>query len=617
MSFKTGLIRFCKGFARWVDRFRRFLHLLFLLFVLSLVATIFSVPQPVVPASAALVLDPAGTIVDQLSGDPIQRALAIAQGVDFSETLLADLIEAVHQAEGDRRIKALVLSLDGLRGAGLSKLMELGAAIEAFKASGKPIYAIGSGFDRNQYFLAAYADEILMHPMGLVLIDGYSSYIPYYKSALEKVYVDYNAWTVGEFKSFVEPYTRDDMSEQDRESRGAYLNAMWDIYQREVERVRGLDTESLQRYADEFVPLLRGSDGDTAQLAVDFGLIDETLPFDEIRTRIRDVVGAAEESSDTYAAIGHRDYLTALRAVSFPDVASRKIGLIVASGTILDGMQPPGTIGGESLARLIRRAGEDPDIRALVLRIDSPGGSAFASELILRELEVFQQSGRPIVVSMGSVAASGGYWIAMNADEIWASPSTLTGSIGVGARAWTFDRTLAEIGINVDGVSTTRLAGQMDPMQGVGEDISEYIQLSIERTYEDFVSKVALHREREPADIEAAAQGRVWIGTEAQSLGLVDNLGGLDAAIESAAELAGLTPNSYSIDKLAPELGWAEQLALRLIKVGTPAIAGLGIETSLPPSLVRLLDVASEPLAFFESLNDPRGIYAYCFCDVR
>jgi protease-4 len=453
--------------------------------------------------------------------------------------------------------------------------------------------------------------------MGLVMIDGYSSYIPYYKSALEKIYVDYNVWTVGEFKSFVEPYTRDDMSEQDRASRNVYLTAMWDIYQQEVERTRGLDTDSLQRYADEFVPLLRENEGDAGLLAVEYGLVDETLPFDEIRARIRDVVGSSEGISDGYAAIGHRDYLKAVRAVSFPDVASRKVGLIVAAGTILDGMQPSGSIGGESLARLIRRAGDDPDIRALVVRIDSPGGSAYASELILRELEIFRESGRPVVVSMGSVAASGGYWIAMNADEIWASPSTLTGSIGVGAVFLGIDRTLAEIGINVDGVATTSLAGQMDPMQGVGEDISAYIQLSIERTYQDFVSKVALHRERDTADIEAAAEGRVWIGTEAQTLGLVDNLGGLDAAIDSAAELAGLSPDSYSIDRLEPALGWAEQLAMQMIRIGTPTLSKLGIKTSLPPSLTRLLEVASEPLAFFESLNDPRGIYAYCFCDVR
>jgi protease-4 len=617
MSIKNSLVRGLQLVLRWGDRFRRILHLFFLLFILSVLATLFSQPRPVVPASAALVISPEGLIVDQLSGDPLQRALALAQGIDFGETLLSDLIEAVRQGAEDRRIKALVLSLDALRGAGLSKLIELGASIEEFKESGKPVYAIGASFDRNQYFLASYADQILMHPMGLVLIDGYSTYIPYYKSFLEKIYVDYNAWTVGEYKSFTEPYTLDEMSDEDRAARTAYLNTMWDIYQQEVASARGLGGDSLQRYADEFIPLLRGVDGDTAQLAVDYGLVDEALPFDQIRSRLRDVVGEPDSNGDGYSAIGHRDYLAALGPIGLSNDSTRKIGLIVAAGTILDGVQPSGSIGGESLARLIRGANEDPEIRALVLRIDSPGGSAYASELILRELQVFRETGRPIVVSMGSVAASGGYWIAMNADEIWASPSTLTGSIGVGATFPTIDRALAEIGINIDGVGTTRLSGQMDPFQGVGEDVSEYIQLSIERTYDQFVSKVAEHRERDQAEIELAAQGRVWTGIEAQSLGLVDNLGGLDDAIESAAELAGLTPNSYSIENLSPALGWAELLALQLVEASSPAISLLGIETRLPPSLLRILDVASEPLAFLDQLNDPRGIYAYCFCDVR
>jgi protease-4 len=617
MKSQNIVVRILKGILRWGDRFRRILHLMIMLFVLLLIATLVSPPRPVVPPSAALVLNPQGALVDELSGDPLTRALALAQGLNFGETLLADLIEAVRQAAGDRRIKALVLDLDGLAGSGLSKLQELAAEIERFKETGKPVFAVGAGFDRNQYFLAAVADEILMHPMGLVLIDGYSSYIPYYKTALEKLYVDYNAWTVGEYKSFVEPATRDEMSAQDREARSAYLGAMWNFYQRDVEQARGLDPDSLQRYADDFVRLLREAGGDTARLAVDFRLVDETLPYDEIRARIRNVVGPSDDNSNGYAGIGHSDYLAALRAISLPRVASRKIGLIVASGTILDGLQPPGSVGSESFARRIRQARDDEAIRALVLRIDSPGGSAFASELILRELEVFRAAGKPIVVSMGSVAASGGYWIAMNADEIWASPSTLTGSIGVGATFPSFQRTLAELGINVDGLGTTRLAGQMDPLRGVGQEMADYIQLSIEKTYDDFVTKVAEHRERDPADIEAAAQGRVWIGSEAQLRGLVDNLGGLDAAIASAAELAGLAEGQYSVDRLEPELGWAETLALGLVRVAAPIMAGLGVETGLPPSLTRLLDAAAEPLAFFEQLNDPRGIYTYCFCDIN
>ena len=614
MSSQNSFLRVIRVVARWVDRFRRMLHLAILLFLLVLVVTISARPRPTVPPSAALILEPEARRHAPRSARP---ALALAQGLDFGETLLADLIEALRQAQGDDRIKALVLQLDGLLPSGLSKLQELGDAIERFQESGKPVYAVGANFGRDQYFLAAYADEIMMHPMGLVLVDGYSTYIPYYKSALDKLYIDFNAWTVGEYKSFVEPFTRDGMSDEDRESRSAYLNAMWDIYQRDVERVRELPIDSLQRYADEFVGLLREAGGDSARLAVDFGLVDQALPYNQIRSQIRDVVGSPASNGDGYAAINHRDYLTALGAFNVPDISPNKIALIVASGTILDGEQPPGTVGGESMARLIRQTAADTSVRALVLRVDSPGGSAYASEMILQELEVFRQSGRPVVVSMGSVAASGGYWIAMNADEIWASPSTLTGSIGVGATFPTFQRALGQLGINVDGLGTTELAGQMDPLQGVGEDVSEYIQLSIERTYEEFVTKVADFRERPPAEIESAAQGRVWIGAAAQQRGLVDNLGGLDQAIESAAELAGLEPDSYSIDRRNPELGWAERIALDLIRAGEPAISALGLEPALPASVRRIIEVAAEPLAFYEQLNDPRGIYAYCFCDLR
>jgi protease-4 len=617
MNSQNIVIRFLRGALRWIDRFRRILHLVLMLLLLSVAVALVSPPKPVVPSSAALVLEPQGVLVDELSGDPLQRAVALAQGLDFGETLLPDMIEAVRRAEGDDRIKALVLKLDGLRGGGLSKMQELAAQIESFRQSGKPVYAVGAGFDRNQYYLASTADEIYMHPMGLVLIDGYSTYIPYFKSALDKLYVDYNAWTVGEYKSFTEPYTRDDMSDADREDRSAYLNAMWNDYQRDVESARDLAPDSLQRYADDFAALLGAASGDSANLAVSYGLVDDALPYDQMEARIREVVGADTDSVDGYRSIGQRDYLAALRAVRLPAIGSRKVGLIVASGTILAGSQPPGSVGSESLIRLIRQARNDEAMRALVLRIDSPGGSAFASEMIRRELELFRETGRPLVVSMGSVAASGGYWIAMSADEIWASPSTLTGSIGVGATFPTVQRTLNKLGVHVDGVGTTKLSGQMDPLQGVGEDISDYIQLSIEHTYDDFVGKVAQYRKLDPAAVEASAQGRVWIGSEAQSRGLVDRLGGLDDAIDSAAELAGLSPGSYSIDRLKPRLGWAERFALNLVRIVGPATSELGVKLRLPEALARLLDAASEPLAFLQQLNDPSGVYAYCFCDVR
>jgi len=611
------LMRSLTFLARWLDRIRKGLHLAFMLATLVLIYALLSPSTPAVPARGALILDPAGTIVDELSGDPVQRALALAQGMSFSETLLADLVEAVRTAAEDDRIRALVLDLDSLTGAGLSKLEELADEIARFKASGKPVFAIGNSFTRDQYFLAASADEILMHPMGLVLVDGYSSYIPYYKTALDRIYVDYNAWTAGEFKSYVEPWTRDGMSDADRLARSAYLGAMWGNYQRDVEAARGLEPAELQRYADEFVPLLREVGGDTGQLAVESGLVDATLPDDLMRERIRAAVNADSATGGDFPAIRHRDYLTAVRASRLPASGSRTIALIVASGTILEGVQPPGSVGAESLSALIRHAREDERIRALVLRIDSPGGSAFASEVIRRELEVFRATGKPIVVSMGSVAASGGYWIAMGADEIWASPSTLTGSIGVGATFPTVQRTLDWLGVHLDGLGTTALADGMDPLRGISPPMAEYIQLLVDRTYRDFIDVVALHRDMTTEAVEAAADGRVWIGSEAERLGLVDRLGGLDQALESAAGLAGLAPGSYGVERLAPELGWASQLALGVIRITGPLLPALEIENPLPDSLDRLLDAATEPLAFLERLNDPRGVYVYCFCDVE
>jgi protease-4 len=617
MSSRSIVLRGLWWIWRGLDYVRRFLHLILILIVFTFLLVIVTPRQVFVPDAAALVLAPQGSLVDQLTGDPFEQAIARAQGLSVQETLLKDLIESVRMAAGDRRIKALVLQLDGLGPSGLSKLQELADEIDSFKSSGKPVFAIGGGFDRDQYYLAAHADHVLMHPMGLVLIDGYSSYLPYYKSALDKLLIDYNVWTVGQYKSFVEPVERDDMSPQDRESRTVYLGAMWNYYQEGVAAARTLGGGSLQRYADNFVQLLGDAGGDTAALAMNYGLVDEVLPFDEMRRRVSAAVGANDDGEDTYPAINYADYLTAVRAVHLPAASDRKLAVIVASGEILDGAQPPGTVGSESMVQLIRRAREDEDTRGIVLRIDSPGGSAFASDVILRELQVFRDTGRPVVVSMGSVAASGGYWIAMNADEIWASPTTLTGSIGVGATFPTFQRTLSELGVNVDGIGTTRLSGQMDALQGLGDDIKQYVQLSIEHTYAEFVGKVAEYREADVDTVEQSAQGRVWIGSDAQARGLVDRLGDFDDAVASAAELAGLAPGSYRLDYVEPDLGIAERLALELVEAAAPVASAAGWKPRLPAALARLVELATEPLAFADRFNDPRGIYAYCFCDVR
>jgi protease-4 len=613
-------LRVVAGIWRGLDRLRRVLHLILLLgFFLLLVVSSFG-GRVFVPATAALVIEPRGTLVDQLSGDALERALARVQGATLQETLVRDVIDALRGARDDERIKAVVLDLDGLTGAGLSKLQEIAEAIRSFKESGKPVIAVGDGYTRDQYYLAAQADDVYMHPMGLVLVDGYSRFMPYYKSLLDKVYVDYNVWTVGEYKSFVEPITRDDMSPQDEEATRVFLDALWSAYQADVTGARGLAAPALQQYADDIVTLLEEADGNTARLAVSYGLVDELLTRDAMRERVRAAIGEVQRPTrqpDQYSQVSLEDYVTWLRTEGAPERQPNKVAVIVAAGTILDGTQPPGSIGGDSTSELIRQARNDSNVKALVLRVDSGGGSAFASDVILNELERFQATDRPVVVSMGSVAASGGYWIAMGADEIWASPTTLTGSIGVGATIPTIPRALDWLGVHVDGIGTTDLAGALDITRPLGDEIRGLIDLSIRYTYADFVNKVAQHRERPVEEIDAAAHGRVWVGTDALDRGLVDRLGDLGDAIDSAAELAGLESGSYVLDYVEQQLGFAERLVLSM---SAHVLAGVDRLIDLPRwpgAVTQALESKLAPLAFIDRLNDPRGIYAYCFCDTQ
>ena len=620
MSNRGLPLRIVQGIWRGLDRLRKLLHLIVLLGLFLLLLVVLVGEQIRVPSVAALRIAPQGNLVDQLSGDPLQRAIARAQGQRIAETSLRDLIEAIHAAKDDDRIKALVLEPGGMTGAGLSKLEELAAEIARFKESGKPVVAVGDSFTRDQYFLAAQADKIYLHPMGQVVVDGYSRFLPYYKTALDKLYVDYNVWTVGEYKSFVEPVTRDDMSPEDQEASREYLAALWDSYQSNVTTARHLSSGALQRYADDFDTLLADAGGDPAKLALDYGLVDELLPRDQMRERIRALTGepdSEDEQKDDYTGIDFDDYVAAVRKHESPASQRSEVAVVVASGTILDGVQPPGSIGGDSLAALIRRVRADKDVKALVLRVDSGGGSAFASDVILRELEVFKSTGRPLVVSMGSVAASGGYWISMAANEIWASPATLTGSIGVGATVPTFQRTLDKLGVHIDGIGTTKLSGAFDVTRGLGENVKAYIGESIHKTYDDFIAKVAEHRNRSREEIDRVARGRVWAGQDALDRGLVDRLGNLDEAIASAAGLAGLEEGGYRVHYVEPSVTFTERLVMQMSSAVAPVLGAFVSAPVLPRNVSKLLESAMEPLAFADRLNDPRGIYAYCFCDTR
>ena len=604
------------GIWRAAEGVRKILHLIFLLLVVGiLIAGVATQDPPRVPEQAALMVAPEGRLVEELSGSVLERALAEAQGVDIGETLLKDVIDAIRAAADDDRIEALVLDPSGLTGGGLSKLQELADEIVRFKESEKPVIAIGDGFTRDQYYLAAHADEIYMNPMGFIWIAGYSRFLSYYKSAIDNLSIDFHVWTVGEYKSFVEPVSRDDMSPEDRESSEVFLGALWDAYQADVTAARQLPGDALQRFADDTVELLAAADGDMARMALDFGLVDELLNRDQIRMRLDELIG--EPDDDEYETIGSSRYLAAVRPTEENPDADDRVAVIVASGSILDGSQPPGTIGGDSTAATIRRAIDDDDVKALVLRVDSGGGSAFASEIIQRELQVFRESDRPVVVSMSSVAASGGYWISMGADQIWASPTTITGSIGVGATFPTFSRSLDRIGVHVDGVGTTRLSGQDNLMRELGDDFSAMIQHSIERVYADFIGNIAEYRDKSLEDVDMVARGRVWIASDAQAFGLVDELGNLEDAIASAATLADLSEDEYRVQYYGKELTFAEQIALEMIRMASPVTRALNVGPVLPESLQTLLDIAAEPFRMVDRLNDPQDIYAYCFCDIR
>ena len=608
--------------ATWhgLDRLRRFLHLLLLLFVFLIVVVALLEDRASVPGAAALVIAPKGNLVDQLSGDPLTRAVARARGAPLQETLVRDIIEALRSARGDTRIKAVVLKLDGMTGAGLSKLQEIAAELAHFRESGKTVIAIGDAFSRDQYYLAAHADRVYMHPMGMVLVDGYSRYLPYYKSALDKLYIDYNVWTVGEYKSFVEPITRDGMSPQDEEASRVYLTALWNAYQADVTTARKLPGAAMQSYADDIVRLLTNAGGDTAKLALDYGLVDELLTRDAMRDRIRIAVGedvTRENGGDGFTSIGLEDYVRALDLDSKRARGGDKVAVIVASGTILDGRQPSGSIGGDSLSELIRKVRLDMSVKALVLRVDSGGGSAFASDVILRELQLFKDSKRPLVVSMGSVAASGGYWISMAADEIWASPTTLTGSIGVGATIATFPRTLAALGVHVDGIGTTQLSGAFETTRPMSDTVKGLLRESVKNTYAEFISKVAEHRSRPLEQIEASAQGRVWVGTDALDRGLVDHLGTMADALKSAAALAKLTEGRYSVEYVEPDVSFSERVAMSFATGAVPMVDKAFAPPRWTALVSQAVESALEPLAFVQRWNDPRGVYAYCFCDVR
>jgi protease-4 len=606
MKFLTNLFTFL---VRASDVLRKVLHLIVLLIIFGLIIGLLSPKIPIVPQQAALVLAPRGEVVEQLSGDPLERAIAEVYGSGEAETLLRDLIDAVRAAQKDNRIKALVLDLGGMFGGGITKMEELSAAIRDFKASGKKVIALGEAFDQSQYYVAANADEIYLDPQGVVLIEGYGYYRTFVKGAIEKLAIDLNIFRAGTFKTATEQFSRTDMSPEDKEQSSVWLQAIWDRYQQAVAQARGLEEGAIARYVEEFATAVRAHNGDRAVVALERGLVTDLKPRHEVEEELKALVGE-DEDDRSFRSIAHWDYLRAVR----PPKLHRgdRIGVVVASGEILDGDQPPGTIGSDSAVRLLREARYDDEIKAVVLRIDSPGGSVMASEIIRREIQALRAAGKPVIASMSSMAASGGYYIAMDADEIWASPTTLTGSIGVWAVLPTFQDTLQKIGVTTDGIGTTSLTGALNVGRPLTPQAKDILQSGVEHAYSTFIGYVAAAREKSIEEVDAVAQGRVWAGTDALRNGLVDNLGSFKDALDAAAARAGLRED-YKVEFIEPALGWRQALAAQAQALAARITRALVPEQGMLMSAKKVLNPVEKELVRLTRM-EPMRAYYYCAC---
>jgi protease IV len=604
-----------------IDGFRKILHLLLLLLVFGVVIAALSSSQPAIPKSAVLVINPQGEVVEQLSGSAFERAMSEATNRPKPETLLRDMIDSIKFAADDARVRGLLLDTDNLTGAGLSKLQELAAALQTFRKSGKPIIAAGESYDQAQYFLAAQADEIYLDPKGAVFIDGFGYYRMFLKEAIDKLGIDMSVFRAGKFKSYTDQYSRNDMSDQEREESSAWLNALWAAYQNDVTTARKLNASALGTYTQQLSTLLREKQGNFAAVALDSGLVNELKTRQEVEQRLVDLTGMDDESH-SYYSIDFRDYVKAERPKeTLRSLGHKQIAVVVASGEILDGDHPPGTIGGDSTAALLREARFDEQIAAVVLRIDSPGGSVFASEVIRREIEALKAAGKPIIASMSSTAASGGYYIAMNADEIWASPTTLTGSIGVFSVVPSLERTLAKLGIHTDGIGTTPLSGGVSMERSLSAQQREILQLSVDYEYRQFTGKVAQARGKTEAEIDTIAQGRVWAGSHAQERGLVDHLGSFQDAIAAAATRANLGKD-YALKYIESQVSWRQALVNEMHVLTGRAAKLIAPEEmmAMHPWIARVTPLEAElkrVAHFAESRNENQRSYYYCVCTVQ
>jgi protease-4 len=597
---------------------RLFLNILFLIIIIALIVSVMSSDDElVIEQDSALVLSIAGNIVEEKAFvDPVQVALndSVSGAGDAPEILLDDILLAINNAAKDSKIKLILLDLQNMQGAHLNKLKMITLALEKFKETDKKVYAYADYYSQAQYYIASKADEILMHPYGAVDISGFATYPLYFKEALEKLEVSQHIFRVGTFKSAVEPMMRSNMSDAAKEANKAWLDALWVEYKTDVAANRSFDVsnfdEDMASYKEKFTKV----NGHSGEFALTYNWVDTLSTKEALRQKLIAEVGSVE-SGKTFTQVSFDDYLTTLKP-PFPIVnpITEKVAVVVARGTIVDGSRKAGEIGGDSTAELLRRARLDEKVKAVVLRIDSGGGSMFASEVIRAEVLALKEAGKPVIASMSSVAASGGYWIAADTNEIWAAPSTITGSIGVFGTLMTFENTMAKLGIYSDGVATTDMAS-FSMLRPLNPGLGEVIQMSVESAYDRFLTVVSEARDMPKEKVDEIAQGRVWIGTKAQELGLVDKLGNKQDAIERAAELASLT--MYDVITIEHELTEQEQLLQMVFGDSQAAhiFVSQFVNNDYAPvknSLMQTAQSVKEHVSSLEQFNDPNGIYTRC-----
>ncbi|EDI6162970.1 signal peptide peptidase SppA [Salmonella enterica subsp. enterica serovar Montevideo] len=608
------LWRFIAGFFKWTWRVLNFvremvLNLFFIFLVLVGVGIWMQIgngSNSEQTARGALLLDISGVIVDKPSTNhrlgALGRQLFGASSDRLQENSLFDIVNAIRQAKDDRNITGIVLDLKNFTGADQPSMRYIGKALREFRDSGKPIFAVGENYSQGQYYLASFANKIWLSPQGQVDLHGFATNGLYYKTLLDKLKVSTHVFRVGTYKSAVEPFIRDDMSPAAREADSRWIGELWQNYLHTVSANRQISPQQLFPGAQAIIDGLTSVGGDTAKYALDHKLVDALASSADVEKALTKQFGWSK-TENNYRAISYYDY-----SLKTPADTGGTIAVIFANGAIMDGEETPGNVGGDTLASQIRDARLDPKVKAIVLRVNSPGGSVNASEVIRAELAAAKAAGKPVVVSMGGMAASGGYWISTPANYIVASPSTLTGSIGIFGVINTVENSLSSIGVHSDGVSTSPLA-DISMTKALSPEVQQMMQLSIEYGYKRFITLVADARKRTPEQIDKIAQGHVWTGEDAKANGLVDSLGDFDDAVAKAAELAKL--KQWHLDYYQDEPTVLD-MVMDSMTGSVRAMLPEAIQAMLPAPLVSAANTVKAEGDKLAAFNDPQNRYAFC-----